>query len=84
MDVVYYKNRQRNASTMSELPEKQVKRLHSLLQEAEVNLAAARELLISLSGGELKEPTVRTDAGETSIGKVIEGIFEIVKIKKKK
>lgn len=76
MDVVYYKNRQRNASTMSELPEKQVKRLHSLLQEAEVNLAAARELLISLSGGELKEPTVRTDAGEISIGKVIEGIFD--------
>jgi hypothetical protein len=29
---------------MSELPEKQIKRLHSLMQEAETNLAAAREL----------------------------------------
>jgi hypothetical protein len=33
---------------MSELPEKQVKRLHSLIQEAETNLAAAKELLISI------------------------------------
>ena len=31
---------------MSELPEKQVKRLRSLIQEAETNLAAAKELLI--------------------------------------
>ena len=29
---------------MSELPEKQVKRLKSLIQEAETNLAAAKEL----------------------------------------
>ena len=33
---------------MSELPEKQVKRLKALLSEAETNLAAARELLTSL------------------------------------
>ena len=33
---------------MSELPEKQVKRLKSLIQEAETNLAAAKELLISV------------------------------------
>ena len=35
---------------MSEIPEKQVKRLKSLIQEAEMNLAAAKELLISISG----------------------------------
>ena len=35
---------------MSELPEKQIKRLRSLIQEAETNLAAARELLISVLG----------------------------------
>ena len=35
---------------MSELPEKQVKRLHTLIQEAETNLAAAKELLISIIG----------------------------------
>ena len=35
---------------MSEIPEKQVKRLKSLIQEAETNLAAAKELLISISG----------------------------------
>ena len=33
---------------MSELPEKQVKRLRSLIQEAETNLAAAKELLMSI------------------------------------
>ena len=35
---------------MSELPEKQVKRLKSLIQDAETNLAAAKELLISILG----------------------------------
>ena len=35
---------------MSELPEKQVKRLKSLIQDAETNLAAAKELLISVLG----------------------------------
>ena len=35
---------------MSELPEKQAKRLHALIQEAETNLAAAKELLISIVG----------------------------------
>ena len=33
---------------MSELPEKQIKRLRTLIQEAETNLAAAKELLIRL------------------------------------
>ena len=35
---------------MSELPEKQVKRLKTLIQDAETNLAAAKELLISIMG----------------------------------
>ena len=35
---------------MSELPEKQIKRLRSLLAEAETNLAAAKELLTSMLG----------------------------------
>ena len=72
----YYKNRQRNAGTMSELPEKQVKRLHSLLQEAEVNLAAARELLISVAGDELQSLSPRTTTGDAPVGKVIEGVFD--------
>jgi len=58
---------------MSELPEKQVKRLRSLIQEAETNLAAAKELLTSLVGGE--EPTVH-HPGEEVAGKVIEGVFD--------
>ena len=42
---------------MSELPEKQVKRLRTLIQEAETNLAAAKELLISIVGddGQINE-----------------------------
>ena len=58
---------------MSELPEKQVKRLRSLIQEAETNLAAAKELLISLTGGEDDMPRVNS---EDIAGKVIEGVFD--------
>ena len=35
---------------MSEISEKQIKRLRSLLSEAETNLSAAKELLISVLG----------------------------------
>ena len=35
---------------MADLPEKQVKRLRSLIQEAETSLAAAKELLVSIVG----------------------------------
>jgi hypothetical protein len=35
---------------MSDVPEKQIKRLKSLITDAETNLAAAKELLISLVG----------------------------------
>lgn len=58
---------------MSEIPEKQVKRLKSLIQEAETNLAAAKELLISLVG---EEPAATHDSPEEVAGKVIEGVFD--------
>lgn len=58
---------------MSELPDKQVKRLRSLIQEAETNLAAAKELLVSLVGD---EPEIIQSTREDSIGKVIEGVFD--------
>ena len=60
---------------MSELPEKQVKRLKSLIQEAETNLAAANELLMSILGddGQVYTPTnSREDVG----GKIVEGVFD--------
>ncbi len=46
---------------MSELPEKQIKRLRTLIQEAETNLAAAKELLISIIGddGQVVTPKIR-------------------------
>jgi bifunctional DNA-binding transcriptional regulator/antitoxin component of YhaV-PrlF toxin-antitoxin module len=58
---------------MSELPEKQVKRLRSLLQEAETNLAAAKELLISVVGD---DDTISGASHEEVAGKVIEGVFD--------
>lgn len=58
---------------MSELPEKQVKRLRSLLAEAETNLAAARELLTSLVGD---DPVVSAGQREEVAGKIIEGVFD--------
>ena len=58
---------------MSDLPEKQVKRLRSLIQEAETNLAAAKELLISIVGD---DESVTQAHGEEVAGKVIEGVFD--------
>lgn len=58
---------------MSELPDKQVKRLRALIAEAETNLAAAKELLVSLVGD---DPVIIQSTREDSIGKVIEGIFD--------
>ena len=61
---------------MSELPETQIKRLRSLLQEAETNLAAAKELLNSVLG----DGDVITAPRETVVsdpdGKIIEGVFD--------
>lgn len=58
---------------MPDIPEKQVKRLRSLIQEAETNLAAATELLMSLVGDDEKVAPV---AREDSLGKIIEGVFD--------
>lgn len=58
---------------MSDLPEKQVKRLKSLIQEAETNLAAAKELLISIVGDD--DIIDRGDIDHVT-GKVIEGVFD--------
>jgi hypothetical protein len=58
---------------MSELPEKQVKRLKLLIQEAETNLAAAKELLISVLGDD--DMPARANSDEP-VGKVIEGVFD--------
>ncbi|MFZ2560125.1 MAG: hypothetical protein WAW91_00625 [Candidatus Nanoperiomorbaceae bacterium] len=54
------------------LPDKQIKRLRSLLNEAETNLAAARELLVSLTG----EEGLPIRSSEDIAGKVIEGVFD--------
>lgn len=60
---------------MSELPEKQVKRLRALIQEAETNLAAAKELLISIVGEDDQIITPRSSTEDIG-GKVIEGVFD--------
>ncbi len=58
---------------MADIPDKQIKRLRTLIQEAETNLAAANELLISLVGDdEHMAPVARED----TLGKVIEGVFD--------
>jgi len=58
---------------MADLPEKQVKRLRSLIQEAETSLAAAKELLVSIVGD---DPVVTAAVTDESLGKVIEGVFD--------
>jgi hypothetical protein len=61
---------------MSELPEKQIKRLRSLIQEAETNLAAAKELLISVLGDGEVITAPRATTTDSPEGKVIEGVFD--------
>lgn len=58
---------------MAELPEKQIKRLKSLIQEAETSIGAAKELLFSLIGEDVQ---ISSSAKEENIGKVIEGVFD--------
>src|SRR3954466_1096558 len=58
---------------MADVPDKQVKRLRALIQEAETSLAAANELLVSLVGDDEKVAPV---AREDTLGKVIEGVFD--------
>lgn len=58
---------------MADVPEKQIKRLRALIQEAETNLAAATELLVSLVGDDDRVAPV---AREDTLGKIIEGVFD--------
>jgi hypothetical protein len=58
---------------MADVADKQIKRLRALIQEAETNLAAANELLISLVGDDDKVAAVVKD---DNLGKVIEGVFD--------
>lgn len=58
---------------MADVPEKQIKRLKSLIQEAETSLAAAKELLLSLVG---EDGAVAAAIHDDQLGKVIEGVFD--------
>jgi len=58
---------------MADVPEKQIKRLRALIQEAETNLAAANELLVSLVGDDERITQIPS---EEVAGKVIEGVFD--------
>ncbi len=71
MGRVYQGNRKKEC--MADVADKQIKRLRALIQEAETNLAAANELLISLVGDDEK---VQMVAGDEVLGKVIEGVFD--------
>lgn len=59
---------------MADVADKQIKRLRALIQEAETNLAAANELLISLVGDDEKVSAISND--DAPLGKVIEGVFD--------
>ncbi len=58
---------------MAEVAEKQIKRLRSLIAEAETSLAAAKELLVSLVGD---DEMVSAAVHDEPLGKIIEGVFD--------
>ncbi|MCA9333227.1 hypothetical protein KDA00_05145 [Candidatus Saccharibacteria bacterium] len=59
---------------MADVPDKQIKRLKALIQEAETSLAAAKELLVSLVG---EDPILTSSIKKDDVlGKVIEGVFD--------
>src|SRR3954467_9190647 len=58
---------------MAEIPDKQIKRLKTLMAEAETALAATKELLISLVGD---DPELTEMVKDRALGKVIEGVFD--------
>lgn len=58
---------------MTDVADKQIKRLKALIQEAETSLGAAKELLVSLVGD---DTSVRTVSSEEALGKIIEGVFD--------
>jgi hypothetical protein len=71
-ELVWKVNKQ-VGKNMSDVPEKQIKRLKALISDAETNLAAAKELLISLVG---EDPVLTSTAKENISGKVLEGVFD--------
>lgn len=59
---------------MTDVPDKQIKRLRTLIVEAETSLAATKELLLSLLGDDSTvAPALNSDE---NIGKIIEGVFD--------
>lgn len=58
---------------MADIPEKQIKRLRALIQEAETSIAVAKELLVSLVGD---DPQITATDKEEIAGKVLEGVFD--------
>lgn len=58
---------------MADVADKQIKRLRALIQDAETNLAAANELLVSLVG---EDPKSVSSTKEEVLGKIIEGVFD--------
>ena len=65
--------KEKRETKMADVPDKQIKRMRSLIQEAETSLAAAKELLISLVGD---DPVVTSSVKDDNLGKVIEGVFD--------
>src|SRR5882762_9228113 len=58
---------------MSDVPDKQIKRLRTLIQEAETSVAAAKELLVSLVGD---DQVTAAPSKDEALGKVVEGVFD--------
>jgi hypothetical protein len=58
---------------MTDIPDKQIKRLRSLLSEAETSVAAAKELLVSIVGDDVE---MVDKVKDKALGKVIEGVFD--------
>ena len=61
---------------MSEIPEKQIKRLRGLISDAETSLSAAKELLVSILGDGETITAPRETIVSSPEGKIIEGIFD--------
>ena len=58
---------------MADIPDKQIKRMRALLSEAETNVGAAKELLISIVG---EDSELVDKVKDKALGKVIEGVFD--------
>ena len=58
---------------MADIPEKQIKRLRALINEAETALAATKELLASIVGD---DPVLTDMVKDKAMGKIIEGVFD--------